>query len=90
MPTNETFVDIAETFCEKIKSNGYNNVGIYANIYWLNYIINSPRLDKYNKWVAQWGDKCTYEKEYVMWQYTSKGQVDGINGDVDMNRYYGK
>ena len=90
MPSNETFVDIAETFCEKIKSNGYKKVGIYANIYWLNYIINSPRLDKYDKWVAQWGTECTYEKDYVMWQFTDSGKVDGIEGNVDLNKYYGK
>ena len=90
MPSNKTFIEIAETFCEKIKSNGYKNVGIYANLYWLDYKINSSRLDKYDKWVAQWGDKCTYEKEYVMWQYTDKGKVDGIEGNVDLNRYYGK
>lgn len=90
MPSNETFVDIAETFCEIIKSKGYNNVGIYGNIYWLNYIINSSRLDKYNKWVAQWSDKCTYEKNYIMWQYTDSGKVGGIEGNVDLNIYYGK
>ena len=88
MPSNETFVDIAETFCERIKANGYENVGIYANIYWLEYKINSPRLDKYDKWVAQWSDECTYKKDYVMWQYTDKGKIDGIDGYVDMNICY--
>ncbi len=88
MPSNETFVEIAVTFCEKMIQNGYKDVGIYANLEWWNNRINSPKLDKYDKWVAQWNDKCTYQKEYVMWQYTSKGQVDGISGNVDMNKYY--
>lgn len=88
MPTNEEFTDIAITFCEKIKASGYENVGIYANHYWWDFVLNSPRLDVYQKWVAQWGDKCTYDKEYVMWQYTDQGKVDGILGNVDMNKYY--
>ena len=88
MPSNETFVDIAVTFCEKIKANGYDKVGIYANLDWWINRINSPRLDFYEKWVAQWGEKCTYNKDYIMWQYTDKGQVDGISGYVDMNKYY--
>lgn len=88
MPSNETFVDIAITFCEKIKANGYENVGIYASLDWLINQLNSPQLDKYDKWVAQWGEECTYEKDYVMWQYTDSGKVDGITGNVDMNIYY--
>jgi len=88
MPSNEILVDIAVSFCEKIKANGYENVGIYASLDWLKNQLNSSKLDKYNKWVAQWGDKCTYDKKYIMWQYTDKGQVDGIIGNVDMNKYY--
>ena len=86
--TNEMLVNIAITFCEKMKANGYDYVGIYANLNWFNNKLNDSRLDKYPKWVAQWNDECTYEKEYDMWQYTSDGQVDGINGRVDMNKYY--
>ena len=88
MPSNEKLVDIAITFCEKIKANGYQNVGIYASLDWLKTKLNSSKLDKYDKWVAQWGDKCTYEKDYIMWQYTDSGKVDGITGNVDMNIYY--
>jgi len=87
MPSNKTLADICITFCETIKANGYN-VGIYANLDWLYNKINDSRLDIYNKWVAQWNDVCTYNKSYVMWQYTDKGVVDGINGYVDMNEYY--
>ena len=88
MPSNETFVDIAVTFCEKIKENGYNKVGIYANLQWWNNILNDSKLDKYDKWIAQWGNKCTYDKKYTMWQYSSTGMVNGIKGNVDMNIFY--
>jgi len=87
MPSNKTLVDICITFCEIIRKNGYN-VGIYANLDWLYNKLNDSRLDIYNKWVAQWNDVCTYNKDYVMWQYTDKGVVEGINGYVDMNKYY--
>lgn len=87
-PTNEMFVNIATTFCEKMKANGYYNVGIYANLYWLNTRLNDSRLDKYDKWVAQWGNQCTYNKDYAMWQYSDSGQVDGISGNVDLDICY--
>ena len=90
MPSKETFTEMAIAFCEKIKANGYKNVGIYASLDWFENQLSSPKLDKYDKWVAQWGEKCTYDREYIMWQYTDKGQVDGINGPVDMNKYYKK
>lgn len=43
-------------------------------------------------WVAQWSNECTYKHPYIMWQYSSKGRVPGIEGNVDldylMNDYY--
>ena len=88
MPSNDTLVDICDVFCKEIKKNGYNQVGIYANLDWWNNRLNSSKLDVYDKWVAQWGEKCTYGKKYVMWQYTSDGSADGIIGRVDMNYCY--
>lgn len=88
MPSNNMFVDMTIAFCEKIKANGYNKVGVYANKYWLEYKLDDTRLDIYNKWVAQWSGNCTYDKLHQMWQYTDTGIVDGINGNVDMDIYY--
>ena len=82
--SNFTCVDICETFCKYIEENGYY-VGIYANLDWLNNKINSNKLDRFDKWVAEWGRSCHYKKEYGMWQYSSKGIIPGINGNVDLN-----
>lgn len=56
-----TCIDICETFCNYIENAGYY-VGIYANLDWLNNKINDSRLDKFDKWVAQWSKKCKYKK----------------------------
>ena len=87
MPSDETLVNICKTFCDRIKNKGYD-VGIYASYYWLTAILNSSKLDSYDKWVAQWSSRCSYTKPYKMWQYTSTGTVDGIHGNVDMNYLY--
>ena len=85
-----TCVDICETFCNIIESKGLK-VGIYANLDWLNNKINSSCLDKFDKWVAQWTTKCTYNKPYYIWQFGGetnlirKNKLDGINGSVDMD-----
>ena len=57
-----------DKFCSTIESAGYYT-GIYASKSWLdNYLTG---LNKYDKWVAQWSNKCTYKGSYGMWQFTS-------------------
>lgn len=87
MPSNDMLVKICLKFCKTMENNGYSNVGIYASLNWMNNQLNDSRLDKYDKWVAQWSSTCTYRKKYIMWQYTDKGSVPGISGCVDMNKY---
>ena len=82
--SNEMCIDICDTFCNLIEKAGYY-AGIYANLNWLKNRINSTQLDRYDKWVAQWAKECTYNKQYGIWQYSSKGKISGINGNVDLN-----
>ena len=42
-------------------------------------------LSGYHIWLAQYSSEPTYKGDYGMWQYTSAGSVDGINGRVDLN-----
>lgn len=79
--------DIITTFCNKIENNGYF-VGIYANKNWLENKIDNALKERYVIWIAQYNSKCTYAGKYHMWQYTSDGSVNGINGRVDMNYSY--
>lgn len=82
--TEEERGDIAEAFCNVIIDAGYS-VGIYANTYWFNNYLTDSRFEKWDKWVAQYNHVCTYQGEYAMWQATSSGTVDGIEGSVDLN-----
>lgn len=77
-------INMAEIYCSTIESNGYR-AGIYANLSWWNNKLNSSNLNKYDKWIAQWNSKCTYNGDYRLWQCTSNGAVSGINGRVDLN-----
>lgn len=86
-PSNRTYQDICEYFCNKLEENGYYAI-IYANKDWLENRLNTPRLDRFDKWLAQWGEKPTYNKPFGMWQYSNQGVIDGINGRVDLNIAY--
>lgn len=78
---------VAKAFCETIENAGYY-VGIYASTSWLNNQLNMNDLKAYDVWVAQYSSKCQYKGNYGMWQYSSKGKVKGISGNVDMNKCY--
>lgn len=85
--SKEMITKMAKTFCNIIKDNGYQ-AGIYANLYWFNNKMNVNELLDYNIWLAQWNDKITANFRVDIWQYTSKGKLNGINGNVDMNISY--
>ena len=77
-------------FCTYIKNKGYK-AGIYANKYWLTSKINTTIFalsDDVTIWLAEWNKEVTYPGIYTIWQYTSKGNVNGIKGNVDMNYLY--
>lgn len=86
-PSNDTYVKICDLFCKMLEDNGYYAM-IYANNDWFTNRINSNYLDRYDKWLAQWTSKPTYKKNFGIWQYSSSGNVDGINGKVDMDISY--
>lgn len=83
--TKSALTSIIKEFCEAIENAGYY-VGIYANKYWFATQLNDSALKAYDKWVAQYGDKCTYNGDFGMWQYTDRGKIDGIKGNVDLNK----
>jgi len=46
------------------------------------------RLNAFDKWVARYGSKPKYVTKYGMWQKSSKGVIDGIKGNVDLDEAY--
>ena len=77
-----------KAFCSTIKSAGYTP-GVYANKTWFTSYINTSQLSGYKIWLAQYNASGpTYSGRYDLWQYTSKGSVSGISGNVDMNQSY--
>lgn len=75
-------------FCETMEAAGYF-VGIYGSTYsGFRERMDDSKLTAYAHWVAQYASKCTYSGKYGIWQYSSKGSVDGISGNVDLDYGY--
>lgn len=76
-------IERANVFGDIIEAAGYW-CGVYANLnWWENHL---QGLERFTKWVAQYYKECEYTGANLdIWQYTSKGNVPGIKGNVDMN-----
>ena len=94
--TVEQRTKVVKAFCETIEKAGYEPM-IYANKWWLKEKLDMSKLSSYSIWLAHYtgatqddplAKPSDYEGKYIMWQYTSKGTVDGIIGNVDMNVGY--
>ena len=85
--STDIYREVINTFIDRLKEYGYENAGLYGNFHMLtkgslNFNHNYP------VWVAEYHTECEYDKEYSAWQYTSKGKVSGIEGNVDLNIFY--
>lgn len=79
--------DICIAFCEAIKAAGYTPM-IYGNVRCFTQMLDMPRLEDYEKWYAFYDDYMYMPYEVSVWQYSEKGSVNGIKGNVDMNISY--
>lgn len=71
-------------FCEKIKEAGYTPM-IYGNLKTFMLMLKIEELEKFDKWFAYYDDMYYFPYDFKIWQYTNKGKVSGISGDVDLN-----
>lgn len=89
----ESLHNMAEAFREIIVAAGYK-FAIYCNVDWYNNVICS-HLKKYEFWIARYPQ---YDNGWLLerlrpewgvgWQYSSKAQIPGINGNVDRDVFY--
>ncbi len=78
----------AKAFCDEIKRLGYYPA-IYASSDWFLHHLDMSKLSDYDVWTAHYRTNITqgpgYTKNMGIWQYTSKGRIDGIAENVDCN-----
>ncbi len=82
--TMEERTVITKVFCDKIVEANYKPM-IYHNLEMGMRFLDLSQLTKYDKWFAFYNEDLYYPYEYTIWQYTEKGSVNGISGDVDLN-----
>lgn len=74
----------AKRFCDAMLTNGYK-AGIYASKSWFEHYIGETW--GYDLWIARYSNSLGMNNVDI-WQYSSNGSVDGINGRCDVNHVY--
>jgi len=82
--TKEDKTQIAKAFMDEIEAAGYN-VMFSGDKAWLFADINYAALSAYDVRLEQQEDLPDYPYRFYMWQYTQKGTVDGVAGEVPLN-----
>lgn len=75
---------VAQTFINTVQDKSYQGL-LYSS---KNYLDLIWRPEQTTIWLAQYYHKPTYEGDFTFWQLSDQGQVDGINGFVDLNLWY--
>lgn len=85
----DTLTKICIAFNNVIEKAG-KWAGVYANENWFNNYLHKDEIKtKYTTWIASYkfGTDC-YIGSYDIWQNSSNGKINGINGKVDTNYMY--
>lgn len=86
---------IAKAWIQTIQAAGYA-CGVYCNMDWYENVLDTAAL-QVPYWIARYPKEDVGElKEHLKpdcgesgWQYSSKGHVNGIEGNVDLDVWYG-
>lgn len=74
----------ATAFLDYVKACGFTP-GLYSTMVWEHNYYDSDHLNNYVVWYADYMEYPQTPYNFEYWQFSSKGKVDGINGDVDLN-----
>ena len=71
-------------FLQAVEDAGYETM-LYHNMEMGLLMLDLAQFEEYNKWFAYYNKEIYYPYAFDVWQYSDKGRVNGINGDVDLN-----
>lgn len=80
----ETLCAAANAFCRRIEQAGYTPM-VYFNPYCGYVKYDLSQIMAYDFWFAQYSEQPDFYYNFQMWQYTSSGKVDGVDGNVDLD-----
>ncbi len=90
--STEEFCDSLFKFLDMVESAYHQKPLLYTGTNFYNKNL-AGKLDGYKLMIAQYSSRepeLEDGRDYMIWQYTGKGHIDGINGYVDKSRFMGR
>ena len=88
----EEFCDSLLKFLDMVEDAYMQKPLVYTGTNFYNRYL-AGRLNGYKLMIAQYSDNepvLIDDNDYMLWQYTGKGHIDGIRGYVDKSRFMGR
>lgn len=83
--------EISQVFLQETQEITGKEMVIYSNTNDAIHIFSQNLANQYPLWVANYGVDEPYDNgkwsSWVGFQYTSQGSINGVNGNVDLNRF---
>lgn len=85
--TGPVLEQCVRSFCDTVAQAGYETM-IYFNQDLAKTRLDLDKLQEFPFWLAMYQDQLTFSRKIRLWQYSDKGRVPGIKGNVDLNLYF--
>lgn len=80
----KALTDCTVAFCEAVQEAGYIPM-VYQNKHTSLFKLDLSRVAEFDFWLAEYNETPGYHYNYDIWQYTDRGTLPGITGEVDLN-----
>ncbi len=89
----EAFTDSLTTFLQLIEEYYHQKPLIYTGANFYDKYLAGSLPEEYKTMIAQYTDyepTLIDDRDITMWQYTGKGRIGGVKGNVDKSRFLGR
>ena len=86
--STEERTNCVDAFCQTVESAGYLPM-IHTEKDWMEQYLHMETLSKYPLWLTKYDTEVTYARPCQIWQYTTKGTIDGVDSPVGLYMIYG-
>ena len=89
----ESFTDSLTIFLQLVEDYYHQKPLIYTGANFYDKYLAGSLSDDYKIMIAQYTDyepSLIDDRDITMWQYTGKGRISGVNGNVDKSRFMGQ
>lgn len=79
-----TLTNMSQVFTDTLEAHGYQGMLYGSKLYLEQLFLPNNQI----KWLAHYTNKTNYQEDYLFWQMSSVGKIDGIKGNVDIDIMY--